>query len=88
MFFQKHSFDVSEGFSCIQSHWGDSFKVVAITASKQLRFERVQARARSEDGDLSDLEKRDEREDKREEVREKRQERLTHRLGRAPDRIL
>jgi len=45
-----------------QNHWGDSFKVVAITASKQLRFERVQSRARSEDGDLSDLEKRDERE--------------------------
>ena len=45
-----------------EKHWGDSFKVVAIIASKQLRFERVQSRARSEDGDLSDLEKRDERE--------------------------
>jgi dephospho-CoA kinase len=44
------------------SHWGESFKVVAITASKQLRFERVQSRARSEDGDLSDLEARDKRE--------------------------
>ena len=44
------------------SHWGDSFKVVAITAAKQLRFERVQSRARSEDGDLSDLEARDKRE--------------------------
>ena len=43
-------------------HWGESFKVVAITASKQLRFERVQSRARSEDGNLSDLEARDERE--------------------------
>ena len=43
-------------------HWGDNFLIVAITASKQLRFERVQSRARSEDGDLSDLEKRDERE--------------------------
>ena len=40
-------------------HWGESFKVVAITASKQLRFERVQSRARSEDGDLSDLEARE-----------------------------
>ena len=36
--------------------------MVAIIASKQLRFERVQSRARSEDGDLSDLEKRDQRE--------------------------
>ncbi|MBG45529.1 MAG: dephospho-CoA kinase [Euryarchaeota archaeon] len=45
-----------------EKHWGDSFKVVAIIASKQLRFERVQSRARSEDGDLSDLEKRDQRE--------------------------
>ena len=44
------------------SHWGDSFSVVAITAAKQLRFERVQSRARSEDGDLSDLEARDKRE--------------------------
>lgn len=44
------------------NHWEDSFKVVAITSSKQLRFERVQSRARSEDGDLSDLENRDERE--------------------------
>ena len=44
------------------NHWGESFKVVAITASKQLRFERVQSRARSEDGDLSDLEARDKRE--------------------------
>ena len=44
------------------SHWGDNFVIVAITASKQLRFERVQSRARSEDGDLSDLEARDLRE--------------------------
>ena len=43
-------------------HWGDLFKVVAITASKELRFRRVQSRARSEDGDLSDLEMRDKRE--------------------------
>ena len=44
------------------NHWGDSFKIVAITATKQLRFQRVQSRARSEDGDLSDLEERDSRE--------------------------
>jgi len=42
--------------------WGDDFLVVAVTASKGLRFQRVQSRARSEDGDLSDLEKRDARE--------------------------
>jgi dephospho-CoA kinase len=42
--------------------WNDKFLVVAVTASKVLRFERVQSRARSEDGDLSDLEKRDARE--------------------------
>ncbi len=44
------------------NHWGESFSVVAITASKELRFQRVQSRARSEDGDLSDLEARDKRE--------------------------
>ena len=42
--------------------WNDNFLIVAVTASKGLRFERVQSRARSEDGDLSDLEKRDARE--------------------------
>ena len=45
-----------------ENHWGESFKVVAITASKKLRFERVTSRARPEDGDLSDLEVRDKRE--------------------------
>ena len=44
------------------NHWGESFRVVAITASKKLRYERVQSRARSEDGNLSDLETRDKRE--------------------------
>ncbi len=44
------------------THWGELFKVVAITAPKELRFKRVQSRARSEDGDLSDLEARDKRE--------------------------
>ena len=43
-------------------HWGVNFLVAAVTASKALRFERVQSRARSEDGDLSDLEIRDKRE--------------------------
>ncbi len=43
-------------------HWGNDFMVVAVSASKELRFQRVVSRARSEDGDLSDLEKRDARE--------------------------
>ena len=44
------------------NHWADNFEVVAITASKNLRLQRVISRARSEDGDLSDLEQRDARE--------------------------
>ncbi len=44
------------------NHWGDKFLVVAVTASKELRFQRVVSRARSEDGTLSDLEQRDSRE--------------------------
>ena len=44
------------------THWGELFKVVAITAPKELRFKRVQSRGRSEDGNLSDLEARDKRE--------------------------
>ncbi len=44
------------------NHWNNGFIVVAITASKDLRFQRVVSRARSEDGGLSDLEKRDARE--------------------------
>ena len=44
------------------NHWNDDFIVVAITASKNLRFQRVVSRARSEDGSLSDLEQRDARE--------------------------
>ena len=44
------------------NHWEDNFLVVAVTASKELRFQRVVSRARSEDGTLSDLEQRDARE--------------------------
>ena len=44
------------------NHWNNDFIVVAITASKDLRFQRVVSRARSEDGSLSDLEQRDARE--------------------------
>ena len=36
--------------------------VVAITAPLEIRFQRVQSRGRSEDGDLDDLRARDERE--------------------------
>ena len=45
-----------------EKHWAKDFVVVAVTASKELRFQRVVSRARSEDGDLSDLERRDARE--------------------------
>ena len=44
------------------NHWSKDFIVVAVSASKDLRFERVVSRARSEDGSLSDLERRDARE--------------------------
>ena len=44
------------------NHWGENLQVVAIIASKEIRFQRVQSRARSEDGDLADLEVRDIRE--------------------------
>ena len=64
----NHSIVLIEGLrgtaerEVFENHWGESFKVVAITASQKLRFERVTSRARSEDGDLSDLEARDKRE--------------------------
>ena len=44
------------------NHWGENFLVVAVTASLELRFQRVQSRGRSEDGELDDLLARDERE--------------------------
>lgn len=44
------------------NHWGTNFLIVAITASLELRFKRVQSRGRTEDGTLDDLLARDERE--------------------------
>tara|TARA_Y100001978_G_scaffold55251_1_gene49604 strand:- start:2438 stop:3028 length:591 start_codon:yes stop_codon:yes gene_type:complete len=44
------------------NHWGDNLLIVAIIASRKLRFERVQSRARAEDGSLADLDARDVRE--------------------------
>lgn len=44
------------------NHWGANFLIVAITASLELRFKRVQSRGRTEDGTLDDLLARDERE--------------------------
>tara|TARA_B100000003_G_scaffold65539_1_gene58493 strand:- start:113 stop:658 length:546 start_codon:yes stop_codon:yes gene_type:complete len=45
-----------------KAHWKDNLLVVAITAPLEIRFQRVQSRGRSEDGDLDDLRARDERE--------------------------
>lgn len=44
------------------SAWGDEFGVLAIDASAEARFNRIQARARAEDGDLAAFEERDQRE--------------------------
>ncbi|MDP6869987.1 MAG: AAA family ATPase [Candidatus Poseidoniaceae archaeon] len=45
-----------------KAHWGESFLTVAITASTEVRFQRVLSRNRSEDGDLISFNQRDERE--------------------------
>lgn len=45
-----------------QSRWNESFKVIAIHADKELRFQRIMKRNRSEDGDRETFEIRDSRE--------------------------
>ena len=42
--------------------WKDDFKVVGIHAEKEVRFQRIMKRNRSEDGDRNSFETRDERE--------------------------
>jgi dephospho-CoA kinase len=49
-------------FDLFNSRWGDNFSTIAITASRQTRFERTQTRGRSEDGDISAFEIREKRE--------------------------
>ena len=43
-------------------HWGEKFSTVAVVADAELRFERMQMRGRSEDGDREQFEIRDKRE--------------------------
>ena len=45
-----------------QNRWKDDFKVVGIHAEKEVRFQRIMKRNRSEDGDRNSFETRDERE--------------------------
>jgi len=49
-------------FDLFNSRWGDNFSTIAITASREIRFERTQTRGRSEDGDISAFEIREKRE--------------------------
>ena len=49
-------------FDLFSSRWGTKFFTIAITASKETRFERTQIRGRSEDGDISAFEVREKRE--------------------------
>lgn len=49
-------------FDLFNSRWGDKFSTIAITASRETRFERTQTRGRSEDGDISAFEVREQRE--------------------------
>ena len=49
-------------FDLFNSRWGDNFSTIAITASRETRFERTQTRGRSEDGDISAFEIREKRE--------------------------
>lgn len=49
-------------YSVFKSTWGDKFQSVAIHTDKEIRFARMMARGRSEDGGTATFEARDERE--------------------------
>ena len=49
-------------YSVFRSTWGERFQSVAIHTDKDIRFERMMARGRSEDGGIATFEARDERE--------------------------
>jgi len=49
-------------YSVFKSTWGERFQSIAIHTDKDIRFERMMARGRSEDGGISTFEARDERE--------------------------
>ena len=49
-------------YNVFKSTWGERFQSVAIHTDKDIRFERMMARGRSEDGGIATFEARDERE--------------------------
>jgi len=49
-------------FDIFSNRWNSSFSSMAIVASKEIRFSRTQTRGRSEDGDYSQFEIREQRE--------------------------
>jgi dephospho-CoA kinase len=49
-------------YSVFKSTWGERFQSVAIHTDKEIRFSRMMARGRSEDGGTATFEARDERE--------------------------
>ena len=49
-------------YSVFKSTWGERFQSVAIHTDKDIRFKRMMARGRSEDGGIATFEARDERE--------------------------
>jgi len=49
-------------YAVFKSTWGETFQSVAIHADKEIRFARMKARGRSEDGGTATFEARDERE--------------------------
>ena len=49
-------------YAVFKSTWGENFQSVAIHADKAIRFARMMARGRSEDGGIATFEARDERE--------------------------
>ena len=49
-------------YAVFKSTWGERFQSVAIHTDKDIRFERMMARGRSEDGGIATFEARDERE--------------------------
>ena len=65
---QTHSLVLIDGlrgtaeYSVFKSTWGDRFQSVAIHTDKEIRFTRMMARGRSEDGGTATFEARDERE--------------------------
>ena len=49
-------------FDLFKSRWGGRFSTIAITSPMEVRFQRIQSRGRSEDGDYAAFEVREKRE--------------------------